>query len=1088
MWEAVCLAGGLMLSQAGARAQGIPAASPVTGGQSTNPSPATSATPQGGAVPEASTNPEAAGVPQSATSASAQTESKLAPLKDNLFEFAGQPITAIRYEGVEFEATDRLKGELSQKAGEPLDPEKVRQTTRRLFATGRYRNIAVRVEREGAGLTLIFAGVPRFYVGRVQIAGVQEDRLASLLEYSTKLNPGSPFLNADVQTGTDAVKLALAQNGYYEPTVTATTVRDDAGQQVNVTYTVGVGPQARVGKVTIEGDDPGITLEEFRKRAKLKRGTRVTRDTASNALSNLRDRFQKKDRLEATVTLQRSTYDTATKTLNYDFMVQEGPIVKVEVVGAKLSKSRLHLLVPIYEEGTVDIDLLNEATFNMKDFLQQQGFFDAVVKVKQEKPATGAQTVLFQVDKGERHKVTAVEVHGNKYFGSELLKEGLKVQKADSYQRSGRFSQQLLTADEQSITSLYRANGFNNAKVTAKATDVTTTASGKPAKYASIAVNFNIVEGDQQEFGTIAMTGVDEKRQAVLRGLLQAQTGQPFSLLTLSGDRDAVLSYLLSDGFDQARIEVKQTPEAADKARTDIAYNVIQGKQVFTGKVLESGIHYTRPEVVAKQVTVHAGEPLNQGALLETQRNLYNLALFNEVVASVQNPAGDAEVKNVVVQVTEAKRWDVTYGFGFEVQTGLPACQYCTQQGTTAAQEGKAGASPRVSLDVSRLNLRGTDDTLTLHTTYGLLETVANLTFLDPHWYGRPKLSFQVSGGYSNVQDITTFAASTLQGDVRVTQKVGRKDSFIYNFEYRRVSVNPNSLAISASLIPLLSEPVRVAGPGITWFHDTRSPSPLDAEKGTYTSVQNFFASGKFGSQTNFNRTDVTNSTYYTFGKNKYVFARNTRVGVIASYGPNPNLLNPDGTPNVACEGGLVNTNASCNQVPLSERLYAGGATSIRGFGINDAGPRDLQTGYPVGGSAVFINTFELRLPASTLPVVGNSVSFVIFHDMGNVFQHYQDMFPSFLRVHQPNEQTCQNVSVLVGTCSFNYFSHDIGLGLRYKTPVGPIRLDLSYNLNPPSYPVITQESTPGHFYNNMPPYVGNAGHFNFFFSIGQSF
>jgi outer membrane protein assembly factor BamA len=297
------------------------------------------------------------------------------------------------------------------------------------------------------------------------------------------------------------------------------------------------------------------------------------------------------------------------------------------------------------------------------------------------------------------------------------------------------------------------------------------------------------------------------------------------------------------------------------------------------------------------------------------------------------------------------------------------------------------------------------------------------------------------------------------------------------------VEVNPNSLAVSASLIPQLSEPVRVGGPGITWFHDTRDPSPLDAQKGSYTSVQEFFASHYFGSQTDFNRTDISNSTYYRFGKKNYVLARNTRVGFIASYGQNLNAGLP------ACAGDLLNTNASCDPVPLPERLYAGGATSHRGFGINDAGPRDLQTGYPVGGSAVVVNTFELRLPPPVLPYVGDSVSFVLFHDMGNVFQHAGDMFSSIRNFHQPDEQTCEAVTnVTIGTCSFNYYSHAAGVGARYKTPVGPIRVDFSYNLNPPRYPVITTQTAPGVYLNNIQPYVGSAGHFNFFFSIGQSF
>jgi outer membrane translocation and assembly module TamA len=134
-----------------------------------------------------------------------------------------------------------------------------------------------------------------------------------------------------------------------------------------------------------------------------------------------------------------------------------------------------------------------------------------------------------------------------------------------------------------------------------------------------------------------------------------------------------------------------------------------------------------------------------------------------------------------------------------------------------------------------------------------------------------------------------------------------------------------------------------------------------------------------------------------------------------------------------------------------------------------------------VGGSAAFVNTLELRMPPPTLPYVGDSVSFVLFHDMGNVFQNPSDMFPSFLRFHQPDRDTCKDVSGTIGTCNFNYFSHALGIGARYRTPVGPIRFDFSYNLNPPIYPVIQD-------YNGEPPYVGQGNHFNFFFSIGQSF
>ena len=1033
-------------------------------------------------------------VPGSANGANAQTakpDPSLPALRTSLNQYAGKQVSEIRYVGVDFDKSDKLLDELTQKQGEALDVDKVRQMTRRLYATGRYRTIAVRVEPSATGLVLIFAGVPRFYIGRVQVTGVKTDRLASLIEYGTQLDPGTSYTNAKLTAATENVKSVLASNGYYEPKIAVSTTRDDAGQQVNVSYTVDTGPEAKVGKVILVGTMPGITEDQFYKQTKLRtrffhHSPKVDRDTVSTALSGIRAYYQKGNRLEATATLQKSQYQPATKTLDYTFQVEQGPVVKVEVAGAKVSKSRLKLLVPVYEEGTVDNDLLNEGSHNIKDFEQQQGYFNAVVGVKLQGPGTGTEDIVYTVDKGPAHKVLSVSVEGNKYFTSDLLIQSLKVQKADLYERSGKFSQALLTEDQNSIQAVYRANGFSAAKVTAKVVDSDVDKNGKASKVDNIRVTYHIDEGEQQTFGKVESKGIDPAREALLQPLLQARPGQPFSLVALSGDRDVLLSYYLSNGFDQATVEVGQTVNPDDNTQTDVSFNVTEGPQVFIGKVLGSGIVHTKEKTVADQILVHPGDPLDQSSLLETQRNLYNLALFNEVIAVVQNPTGDAELKNVLLQATEAKRWDLTYGFGFEAQIGQPGCgQYCTQTGTTAAQEGQAGVSPRVSLDVSRINLFGTDESLTLHTDYGLLEKVAVLTFQNPALLGNKKFAFQVSGGYSNVQDITTFKSSKLQGDFRVTHKATKKDSFVYDFQYRRVAVDPNSLAIASDLIPLLSEPVTVGGPGITWFHDTRTPSPLDAIKGSYTSVDEFLASKYFGSDTSFNRLDVSNSTYYQFGKGqaKYVFARNTRVGFIGFFGANPNV-------GVAtCQGTLLNNNASCNPVPLPERLYAGGATSHRGFPINGAGPRDLQTGFPVGGSGVLVNTFELRLPPPVLPYVGDSVSFVLFHDMGNVFQHQGDIFKSIRNFSQPNQQTCHQVlNTNIGNCDFRYYSHAVGIGARYKTPVGPIRVDLSYNLNPPIYPVIPTRDTNGNYLNGVQPYVGQGRHFGFFFSIGQSF
>ncbi len=121
----------------------------------------------------------------------------------SVWAWKGLRVTAIEFQGVTFDKGAMLPQELAQKVDTPLDPEQVRSSLRRLFASGRYRDIAVRGVRRGDDVTLIFAGTARYYVGRVTIEGLKNDRVSSLLEFATKLQPGTAFNEPDVATGLD---------------------------------------------------------------------------------------------------------------------------------------------------------------------------------------------------------------------------------------------------------------------------------------------------------------------------------------------------------------------------------------------------------------------------------------------------------------------------------------------------------------------------------------------------------------------------------------------------------------------------------------------------------------------------------------------------------------------------------------------------------------------------------------------------------------------------------------------------------------------------------------------------------------------
>ncbi len=140
----------------------------------------------------------------------------------------------------------------------------------------------------------------------------------------------------------------------------------------------------------------------------------------------------------------------------------------------------------------------------------------------------------------------------------------------------------------------------------------------------------------------------------------------------------------------------------------------------------------------------------------------------------------------------------------------------------------------------------------------------------------------------------------------------------------------------------------------------------------------------------------------------------------------------------------------------------------------------------------MFLNNLEMRFPNVTVPYLLDSIGFTIFHDMGNVFARPQEMLPSLGRFHQPDQQLCFQPAPAPQSsqCNYNYVSHAVGLGVRYQTPIGPLRFDFGYNLNPPVLSQLHQHhDQPGTWGQQVGQFgYQRAGHFNFSFSVGQSF
>jgi outer membrane protein insertion porin family len=1021
--------------------------------------------------------------PQQAAGTPAQTRTAGV---DPITKWEGLTVRSISFEGVSPDRLSFLQGHLPQSEGAPLDREKVAASLRQVFETGLFDSVEVSGQREGDGVALVFLGKARMFIGVVTVDGAKGATVNSQLQRAGRLNPGTRFTDAKLTDAVEQMKALLADNGFNESKITFDLRPNPEQQLVDIAFRVVSGPQARVGPVTLTGD-AGMTADEFRRHAHLKQGALVDRDTVNRSLNGALKFYRKQRRLEAEIKLDSKKYSA--RKIEFSFTADKGPIVHVLVEGAPLAQDRLKRLIPVFEEGTVDDDLLNEGNRRLRDYYQSLGYFEVKVDHNQQSLGPGEVAIKYVVQLGIRRKVASVAVEGNHYFNSTTLKGLLSVHEASVIDHHGVYSQALVSADIGALEALYQNNGFSKAKITPETSFTQNLQDDTPGRHsnpAALKVVYLVDEGQQQRVGTVKLEGNDHVDAEKLLPFINTESDQLFSPRLLAGDRDALVTDYLSRGFDQARVDVEESIEPDDPGKVNVVFHIVEGRQVFVRDVLLTGLEYTRRDTVARAITLHPGDPLNESALMETQRNLYDFALFNEVDTAVQNTNGTETYKTILIHAVEARRWTMTYGAGFETQTGTPQnnCAGYIASGVECTPNGRTGVSPRVLFNVTRNNLFGREQSASLQATYGLLEQKINFIYQNPHFRANRNLGLAFTGGYANSQDVTTYEASRLDGGMRWTQsfnRVGsgilRANTFIYEFDYRRVKVAESSLQVYPDAVSVYSTAVRVGGPGFTWLRDTRD-SPIDAHRGSYWSFQEFVSAPEFGAEVGFNRLDLSNSSFHGFDKNRFVLARNTRYGQERAFGSD-----------------------SARLIPLPERLYSGGATSIRGFSINAAGPRDGETGFPIGGAGALINSIELRLPPPTLPYFGSALSVVMFEDMGNVFTNAGDAWASALRIHQPDRDVCKVLNEppvpkpipegpvtstgKQGLCSFNYFTHAPGLGLRYHTPVGPIRLDFSYNLNPPIFPVNIDYSLS---VPDSEPHVGQASHFNFFFSLGQTF
>jgi outer membrane protein insertion porin family len=940
--------------------------------------------------------------------------------------FEGQTVTAVRVLDTEGRVIERNPSHLPLKAGTPYSLETERKALKQLFATGLYADIRTIGTPVPGGVRIDFVIDWNYFIGVTRVEGLKSPPNEPRALAALNLRLGETFTKDGLQEALERLKGTLADDGLYQAVLTVKQDRNTKTRLVNITVEVKPGPRAHFGEIAFVNHSR-FDNHELLERTKLGPGKPVTADRISNGMDRLRQYLAKKNYLTARVDRQRGPYNAKQNSVPLTIRVEAGPEVRVAVEGAKVGGKELKKLIPIYQEGAVDRDLLEEGKRNLRDYLERKGYFNSQVgyKIRDDKEHN-LEIITYAVERGTKSRLVGVAFTGNHYFSNELLASRLHIQPA-AFLSPGRFSPRLLEDDVDSIRGIYLASGFRDVSVKSHVID------NYEGQKNDLFVRFEIKEGQQTQVSSLTIEGNHEISSETLLGVIGSTAGQPYSMANIINDRDNILALYYNRGFPQATFQHQVKKTGPD--RVALTYTIDEGPQVRVKKVILLGHQHTRAGVIRRRVQIQPGKPLREADIVATQDRLYNLGIFNRVDIATRDPSGTLPNKDVLIETREGDRYTIGYGGGMEMQR---------LGSTSSATSTSFDVSPLGIFDFSMLNVAGRAQTLSFKVRASTLQYRGLLSYQIPSLLTNPKFNLLLTGYAGKSQDVNTFTGTRYEGSLQVVQDYSRGTTFLYRYTYRHVLVDANTLKIDPEQIPLYSQPTRVSGFGFSWIRDRRN-NPADPSRGTYNTADINFYTKSLGSSASFTRLSYQNSTYTPIGR-ALVFARSTRFGVEEAFGP-----------------------SSGGDIPLPERFFAGGGTSLRGFGLNQAGPRDPVTGFPIGGLAELVFNQELRFPMR-LPFVGNALGGTVFYDAGNVFS----TLDSISLAWTPPSPT-----------DLNYFSHTVGVGLRYNTPVGPVRFDVGYLLNPAQFQSSCTAGTAGCPDGTQ---LSRLPRFQFFFNIGSVF
>ena len=931
---------------------------------------------------------------------------------------------------------------IETRPGAPFSMAAVRESITHLIGLGRFQDVRVDAAAVPGGVRVSYDLVPLHSVQRVDFQrsaaadgsrgrdlGLDEGLLRRTM--TNRFGASPPVGRAPEVART--LEQLYHDHGYLTATVRPIATEEHDPDRTLLAFDIDPGPRALVGAVEIEGSPPASRegsargdVEAFLRSIHAAPGSAYEPLAITAGLTQYVEKLHKGGRYEAAVSYRPRPSADGT-TVGLTVFVQTGRLVKIEYRGDPLPRERLAELVPLAREGSIDQDLIEDSVQRIKRYLNQQGYWKADASVEREEQGDLV-TIVFTVHRGAQYRIgEAVEVQGNSAVPIEQLRPALaKLQAGDIFVESN------LGAAVSAIAGQYQRRGYAQAKVHAAANEVNAPESGQGLVRPVI----TITAGPLTLVGEVRFEGPASIPDAQLRPLVTSRPGTPYYEPRIAADREAVVLEYRNRGFESANVVVSPTL-SEDGRQAALTFRVNEGQQTIIDHILIIGNTRTDDRVIKRELLLEEGKPLGLEDIAESQRRLGALGLFRRFRIEELAHGGSAR-KDVLVTVEEAAARTFSYGGGLEATRRLSA-------GADGIARERLDIAPRGFVDVGFRNIGGKNRSvdvysrLALHpdsasssstgggtTGFGFSEYRFVSTYREPRAIGVNADLALTAAIEQGIRSTFNFARKGINAEIARRLAPGIRTSGRYSLGTTRTFDEQLAPADQARIDRIFPQ-VRLSSFAGALSRDTRD-DVLDPKQGAFLSGEGSVAARAIGGQVGFVKSYVQGFWFHRVPRvTRTVFAARVALGLAHGF---PRVVSGD--------RGVSET---IDDLPASERFFAGGDTTIRGFALDTAGALDTisAAGFPKGGNALLLFNGELRVP------VWRDLGAAFFMDAGNVFNRAAEI----------------DLGELRGSA---------GLGVRYRSPIGPIRFDVGFKLD---RHLIAGALESGHAYH---------------FSIGQAF